>query len=564
MNRTEPERLDALRVALGDPAEADNPVGNAAALAVDERGEAFVAGERLLDAFGFPAEFVPAHLGGRLTRLDHMIHIARTVGRRDLALAFGYSGSTFIASTNVWTAGSPAQQRAVADLVLGGGRVAAGYHELAHGNDVARAELSARRAGDTLVLDGRKEVISNLARADLLVLYARTGTPLGPRSHSLLLVDLTAATGDTALRLLPRFRSAGMRSVQLGGIEFDGYRLPAGHVLGRFGDGVLTATRAFQVTRTALPAIACAGLDGALREAMSLATSRHLGRGVIADLPQVRRLLVDAFVDLLVCDAFTTVGARALHLLPQQTTIVSSAIKYLVPHLLLRAVRSLSTLLGSTFYVRNGRHGMFQKHLRDLAPAGFGHMAPKASLAMLVPQMQQLVRRGWSTPEPADPLLFRLSHDLPDLRYHQLAMSSNGRDALGGTLLAESDAILAAAAGDAELRRVIGAHLADFAALRRTVADLPAGRNGPLPASSYDLADRYSRLLAASACIGVWRGSDGRSFLGSPQWLTAALSRLTVQYRPGRDVDQRTASLWPELHSRHVAMRTFDLAEHAA
>jgi hypothetical protein len=105
---------------FGDPWDADNPLGYAAVLAADERAELLAAGEAMLDNFRLGAEFVPTALGGRLSRLDHLIEIMRVVFRRDPCLGLGYGASSLIAAVNVWTGGREAQRRYVADLLIAG------------------------------------------------------------------------------------------------------------------------------------------------------------------------------------------------------------------------------------------------------------------------------------------------------------------------------------------------------------------------------------------------------------------------------------------------------------
>ncbi|MFD0392028.1 hypothetical protein ACFQ3Z_01690 [Streptomyces nogalater] len=175
-----PERVAALDRLLGDPADPANPVGTRAVLDADERGEMPTAGERALDAYGLNAEFVPPEYGGLLTRADHLVEVMRTVYRRDPVLGLGYGASSFIAGVNVWTAAGTEQATRVADLLLGGHRVAVAFHELAHGNDMTGTEFTAAADGAHLRLSGRKEVVTNISRAKALVVLARTDPRPGP------------------------------------------------------------------------------------------------------------------------------------------------------------------------------------------------------------------------------------------------------------------------------------------------------------------------------------------------------------------------------------------------
>ncbi|WP_075737605.1 acyl-CoA dehydrogenase, partial [Streptomyces acidiscabies] len=438
---TTPARADDLDRLLGPLFDDANPTGAAEILAADERAEMLATGEKQLHAYGLNAEFVPEALGGRLTRADHLAEVMRTVYRRDPSLGLGYGASSFIAAVTLWTAGDAHQTAHAASLLLDGRRISIAFHELAHGNDMAGTEFTATAAGDALLLSGRKEVVTNIARADALVVLARTDPRPGPRSHSLLLVD-RSGTDRAHVTDLPRFTTAGMRGVQLGGLSFDQLPVPAGALLGPAGFGLENALKALQTTRTILPAMATGALDTGLRIAVRHLTERRLYGAAAAGIPHVRSTLAGVFTDLLRAEALSAVGARALHLLPQAASVYASAVKFEVSRLLLEAMDRLADLLGAHFYLREGPTGLFQKLLRDLAPVGFGHIARAACQMSLLPQLPLLGRRSWTRPDAAQApdALFALGGDLPPLPFDRLALHASGRDPLAGSLHALADA----------------------------------------------------------------------------------------------------------------------------
>lgn len=544
--------ISELERAFGDPWDALNPVGNAEILAADERAEMFAAGEQLLDDYGLSAEFVPPRLGGRFERLDHLIDVMRAVFRRDPCLGLGYGASSFISSVNVWSAGNPAQQAELASVLLNKGRVASVYHELAHGNDFARAEFNALPDGaGTLLLNGRKEVITNVQRAQGLVLFARTSGAAGARSHSQLFIDKKTLAPDR-MRYLPRFPSAGMRGVQLGGIEFQNCPVSESTVLGGMGKGMETALRSFQLTRTALPAMIVGSLDTGLRTTMRFAGSRRLYGGTVGDIAYTRHILAEAFLDLLICDCLATVAARSVHLLPAQTSVYASATKYFLGGRLQQAMYRLSQVLGAQFYMRTGEFGIFQKQLRDMAPAGFGHAARVACLATLLPQLPLVARRSWPSAEAAPDAVFDLSAPLPPLEFSDLTVASSGREDLTTCLQPSPD-------DTAPIRDLAQAFTAELAQLKDSCRSLrPRDLTPSAAPEAFALAGRYTGILAATACLNIWRHNRSVPFLGDPDWVTAALQRLGGEMGLCEE-KQATAFLFEELRSRFAAGRTFDL-----
>ncbi|RKH72211.1 acyl-CoA dehydrogenase [Corallococcus aberystwythensis] len=558
-----PHSEETLEQHLGDPWDDTQPVGFSQVLAADERGELLDAGERLLDTFGLSAEFVPTSEGGRLAGLDRLIRLMRAVFRRDPCLGLGYGASSLIAAVNVWTAGTPDQRRTVADLLLRKRKLACGYYELAHGNDLARAEFEALPSSDGLRLNGTKQVISNIHRADAVVLFARTQPGTGSRNHSQVLVDLTRLPRERVTHL-PRFRTVGMRGVPLGGVTFQDCPVPTEAILGASGQGLETAIKSFQVTRVALPGMFLGIVDTGLRTTIRTSLGRTVYGRAVTDLPQTRSVLADTFADLLLCDAFTTVAARGVHLLPREASVTTAAVKFLVPRVLMDAMGRLSTVLGARFYLREGDAAVFQKLMRDLQPAGFGHLARVAGQMTLLPQLPLLARRGWAKPTPAPAELFRLDAPLPALPFESLALSGGGQDGLMGSLRDGLESLGDASSGPLrEVRQRMEAFASELESLRVAAAALPPRElTATASPESYDLTTRAITLQAASACFNVWRQQAGAPFLGDPAWLLAALHRLDVWRgrAQGPLPEAIRTRLFTELMARHEDVRAFDLS----
>lgn len=550
---TEVSTVDYL---LGDPHDADNPLGFAAVLDADERGELLAAGERMLAEYGLNAEFVPRSLGGRFDGADRFMRLMRGIFRRDCTLGIGYGVTSFIAAAPVWTSGSAWHREWLAKLLLGNGRVAAGYTELAHGADFTRTEFQASPRGGDLVLAGSKQLINNVSRAEALVLFARTDDRPGARGHSHLLVDLTEAPADR-FRFLPRFRTSGVRGCLLSGVEFTDCPVPSGSVVGEPGEGMETVLRAFQVTRGVLPGMVIGALDTQLRLAVRFARGRRLYGRPIAELPQVRATLVGAFLDLLTADCLATVVARALHLLPAQVGCYAAAVKHLVPALLREANASLSVVLGAGGYLREGPHAMFQKNVRDMPVVSLAHASSAACLATLVPALPSLARRAWPAGEQPPAKLFRLADPLPELRFDELTLAAPGQDGLSAVLAAMP------ASGDQDLDRCAAAFVAELRDLTERCTRLaPRHRTVVAGRGSFDLADRYTAVLAANACAGVWRhNQDQKGFLADPGWLTGVLWRLAGRLgRVSGPLPEPVATrLYEELLARHDGALGFDL-----
>ncbi|MDH6580233.1 acyl-CoA dehydrogenase [Kitasatospora sp. MAP5-34] len=550
-----------LETRFGDPDDPDNPVGFAAFLRADERGELLPAGRSLLDTYQLGAEFVPAAHGGRLRQADELAQTLRPVFRRDAALGLGHGAIKLIASATVWSTASTDHQRWLAQVLLRGGQAAGAYTELASGHDLTRSTVRATRDGTQYRLTGSKEVINNVNRADSVTLLARTGDGSGSRDHSLLLLDMSTVRRDR-LRFLPRFRTAGLRAVHLGGVEFLDCPVPASAVVGELGGALETVLRAFQVTKATLTAATVGCFDTQLRMVTRFALERRLYHRSVAELPHVRSVLANAYADLLISDCLSSTVCRALHVLPGQTAVYAPATKYLVPLLIQESVDQLATVLGARSFLREGPYGIFQKHLRDLPVASLAHSGATVCQATVIPQLPRLARRSWlSGQQPAPASLFRLGAPLPELDFRRLEIAAGAED----SLLAVLPDAAAELRADPELGPLSARLVTELAALKASCTALAPRNRTPLAEPiGFELAERYSILLAASACLGVWRHNQDHPnpFLRDTAWLALALRRLTA--RLGLPVPPGSATaeqrVFTELVTRERENRSFDLA----
>ncbi|MFB8272880.1 acyl-CoA dehydrogenase [Streptomyces sp. NPDC055955] len=569
---TAEDRIDALELAFGSLDDPDNPLGAAALLAADAAGAVLPEAEQVLDAFGLNAEFVPADVGGRLERMDLLGRLLRPVFRRDASLGFGYGLNCFFAATPVWTAGDDAQRRLAARLLLSGRRLAVARHEVAHGNDFVRDEFAARTVPDGLVIDGSKSAIANASRATGLVVFARTDGAARGRSHTVLLLDRDELPPGS-VETLARRTTTGMRSAEFGGLRITDCLVPRSAVLGDVGDGYELSLRSSLLIRGLIPSIVLAGADTALRTVARFAhRSRDDGRSSL-DVRHVRDVLTGGFLDLLIIDCLALVATRALHLLPRQMSAYAAAAAYLAPKLVAESLNEMSSVLGEETFAEDGAYAMFQKQRRDLPVTALGHAGSAGRQVSILPQLPYFARHAWfADPEPPSDL-FRPDRPLPPLDLSQPALLGDG-DPLAATLVACTDLLEAAEPRDETglggpalrfLTRVLTGELAELKKAFEKVAE--GDREALSSPQSFGLSDRYTLVLAAAACLGVWReqrsAAHGHAdaFLAAPAWVTVVLYRLVARLGlplPDRPVEPERLVL-AEVVARLQDRRSYDL-----
>jgi len=122
---------------------------------------------------------------------------------------------------------------------------AVGVTEPGAGSDVAGLKTTAKRDGDSYVINGSKTFITNGVQADFVTLLARTSDDQGYHSFSLIVVP-TDLKGFVVSKKLDKL---GMRSSDTAELFFDDIRVPAENLIGEEGEGFIYQMKQFQHER---------------------------------------------------------------------------------------------------------------------------------------------------------------------------------------------------------------------------------------------------------------------------------------------------------------------------
>ena len=190
-------------------------------------------------------------------------------------------------------AGSDEQKRRWVPAVLAGEAMAAfAMTEPEAGSDVAAIATTARRDGDTYVLDGTKTLISNAGIADFYVVFASTDATRGNKGISAFLVP-----ADTAgLRFVRPLVLAAPHP--LGDIALTECRVPATSRLGADGEGFKLGLMTLDRLRPTVGAAACGMGARALNEALSHAAQRRQFGRPLADQQLIQEKLARMATEL--------------------------------------------------------------------------------------------------------------------------------------------------------------------------------------------------------------------------------------------------------------------------
>jgi acyl-CoA dehydrogenase len=235
---------------------------------------------------------VPAAHGGIHERLDVR---SLCIARETLAYFSGLADFSFamqgLGAGPITLFGSlELRERYLARVARGEAIAAFAISEADAGSDVAAMRTTARRDGDSYVIDGEKTWISNGGIADLYVVFAR----LGESGRDF--VALVVEPDDPGFSVSARIDTIAPHP--LGTLRFDRCRVPANRLVGEEGRGLRVALGTLDVFRTTVGAASLGFARRALDEALEHVANREMFGGKLSDFQMTQAAIADMATEI--------------------------------------------------------------------------------------------------------------------------------------------------------------------------------------------------------------------------------------------------------------------------
>lgn len=536
------ESVESLDGFLGDPKISQNLLSFQKNIRLDEDEEYPQESCQHLNCWGLNQYYVPVAYGGKLASFYELLALTQTVARRDITTAIAHA-STFLAANTIWESGDEEQKRTFARSILAGKVFSLGLTETAHGSDLSATDTVLEACDGGYRLSGSKWLINNASKGNGIIVLCKSSDSTNYRNLSLVLVEKECLE-QTEFSLDPHVKTHGVRGADISGIHFRLAKLPQSALVGEAGSGLETTMKALQISRTM-----CAGLSlGAAQTTMDVtldfAFSRVLYKDTIFKIPYVRRSLINAFVDMLACDAVAISACRALHVVPKQFSVWSAVVKCFVPTTIEQVIRQFSTVLGARHYLREHcSYGIFQKMMRDNALISLFDGNTAVNLQSISLQLQFLFahfQEQITAPEqlPTDRIasIFSLDQCVQPYQWGHLELFNHGKDdCLSGLIHAQvllQDKFCSVGTdmiSEAILEAINVAHsvIDDQVHLLANLRD-EYGRGANKSYEIFQMASAYCKLHAFAACVNLWaynRHSLEGAFVGD-SWMVVAAFRI--------------------------------------
>ncbi|WP_319824529.1 acyl-CoA dehydrogenase family protein [Thalassovita sp.] len=239
---------------------------------------------------GFLGLLYPEAYGGSEADIFMQIVATEELGLTGAGGVGASLGSHSIAIPPIAAIGSKTLKQRVLPPVIAGEKIAAlAITEPSGGSDVAALKTTARRDGDSYVINGEKAFITSGMQADFLTVACRTdpANP-GPGGLSFILVE-----GDTPGLTRTALHKMGWHASDTALLHFDNVRVPADNLVGAEGEGFKAAMLNFNNERLTLAVIAYAAAQACLDEATDWARTRRTFGKPLIEQQVIRHKLVD-------------------------------------------------------------------------------------------------------------------------------------------------------------------------------------------------------------------------------------------------------------------------------
>ncbi|MFD1814837.1 acyl-CoA dehydrogenase family protein [Rhodococcus gannanensis] len=225
-----------------------------------------------LGLFGLP---FPEEYGGQGGDYFALCLALEELGKVDQSVAITLEAGVSLGAMPVYRFGNEAQkQEWLPQLTSGKNLAAFGLTEPGAGSDAGGTRTTAREDGDSWVINGNKQFITNSGTdiTRLVTVTAVTGTAAnGKKEISTILVP-TSTPGFTAE---PAYNKVGWNASDTHPLSFDDVRVPRENLLGERGRGYANFLRILDEGRIAIAALSVGAAQGCVDESVKYAKERE-------------------------------------------------------------------------------------------------------------------------------------------------------------------------------------------------------------------------------------------------------------------------------------------------
>jgi alkylation response protein AidB-like acyl-CoA dehydrogenase len=250
---------------------------------------------RKLGDLGFLGILFPEAYGGAgLSYLDYAA-IVEEISCVDPSVALALAAHNSLGSNHIFQFGTETQRRKYIPKLASGKWLAAwGLTEAEAGSDSSGTKTTAVRDGDTWVLNGSKNFITNASVGQVAVLMAVTDRSQGNRGISAFIVELD----NPGIRVGKKENKLGMRASDTCTLVMEDCRVPADSLLGAPGSGWVDSMKILDGGRISIAALSVGLARGAFEAALAYSKQRRQFGKAICEFEGIQFYLAEMATEI--------------------------------------------------------------------------------------------------------------------------------------------------------------------------------------------------------------------------------------------------------------------------
>ena len=311
-----------------------------------------------MGALGFMGAYVPEQYGGAgLDVLSYML-IVEEINRACASTGVALCSHVSLAVDPILHHGSDEQKARYLPALASGERIGCfALSEPASGSDAAAMRTGATRQGDSWILNGTKNFITNGSIADVAIVFAQTDPTERHKGIAAFIVE-TKTPGFSVGKLEKKLGIRGSDTAQL---VFQDCRVPAANLLGEVGEGLRIALSTLDGGRISIAAQAVGIARACLEDSLAYAKQREAFGKRIADFQAIQWMLADMATEIDAARLLTWRAAAAKDA-GEDHILAAAEAKLFASDVAVRAARDCVQIFGGYGYLKDFPA---ERHYRD-------------------------------------------------------------------------------------------------------------------------------------------------------------------------------------------------------
>ncbi len=245
--------------------------------------------------------------GAGMGYLEHVIAVEE-ISRASASVGLSYVAHSNLCVNQIRLHGTKAQKKRFLPKLISGEHVGSlAMSEEGAGSDVLSMRTTARKEGNSYILQGTKMWITNGPYADLLVVYAKTNPEAGPKGITAFLIEKGMKGFSTAQKL----DKLGMRGSGTCELVFEDCPVPQDNVLGAVNEGVKVLMSGLDYERVILAGGPLGILQACLDVVIPYVHQRRQFNQPIGEFQFIQGKIADMYTNLCASRSYVYATAKA-------------------------------------------------------------------------------------------------------------------------------------------------------------------------------------------------------------------------------------------------------------